>query len=382
MQTSEITGGGGKIVKIPAADINDTPFAGVRFAFCDVTPELAAEWLKHNRRNRKVKDTTVEAYAMDMRNGAWQATHQGVAFDPAGNLIDGQHRLQGIVQARRPVLMVVSHGWPAVLEKRKTMDAVDRGATRSLADQLHLQHDVPHREAARVVQICNALAAACFGVTRVSKSTTDTILSVYGLYKNEIAWVMANPLQQHGLKQATVAACLAMARAVWADKTEDAMQRLTTGENLTKENPILALRNWLMGAGAREENTIVRLAIFHHLAAFVDGKSCATLVTTSSAAYVRILKLHQVRVEKICAWYSRPLPECLATASKKPAANASPVSPEAIKVGESLANCFTSTDLRARTDDNAGQWLLVWLNRGWIESAGSNQFRKTDKFGK
>ena len=118
MQTSEITGGGGKIVKIPAADINDTPFAGVRFAFCDVTPELAAEWLKHNRRNRKVKDTTVEAYAMDMRNGAWQTTHQGVAFDLAGNLIDGQHRLRGIVQARRPVLMVVSHGWPAVLEKR------------------------------------------------------------------------------------------------------------------------------------------------------------------------------------------------------------------------------------------------------------------------
>lgn len=370
-------------MKIPFADIRATPFANVRFTFCLVTPELAADWLKANLKNRRLKEKTVDAYAMDVRNGAWLTTHQGIAFDEDGNLIDGQHRLQAIVRAKRAVLILVTTGWPRVSEKRKTMDAVDRGVNRSLADQLHLQHDIAPRDAMNVVRICNGIAAASFGLSRVAKSTTDTILAVFALYKTEITWLLANPITQDGLKQSTVAACLVMARSVWADKTADALNRLQTGENLTRENPILQLRNWLMGDGKHEDNVVIGRAVFYHLAAFVDGKSTPFIIINSDVAYIRILKLHKVRVEKICAIYNQSLPEILQTVEDKPKATAIAAnSPEAVKIGESLPVIFSSTDMMARTDGNSGQWLMVWLKKKWIESAGVNQFRKLEGFGK
>jgi hypothetical protein len=371
-------------VNFPAANIKDTPFAHVKFAFVNITPELAADWLKANRKNRKLKDRTVEAYGMDMKNGAWLTTHQGIAFDDDDNLIDGQHRLMGVVQSKTAVLMLVTRGWPAGGGKRKTMDAVDRGVQRSLPDQLHLQHDIERRDAGKVVQICNAVAAACAGMVRVHKSTTDTVLAVFAIYKPEIQWFLANPITQHGLKQATVAACMVMGRSVWADKTDDALKRLQTGENLTRENPLLHLRNWLMGAGGDEYADLVRRVTFHHLAAFVDGKAVPQICLNSELALNRVLKLHQVRVEKICAIYGQTLPAALraAAADEVKPVKVSAKSPEAIKIGWTLNEVFTSTDLVARVDDVGGQWLLVWLNAGWIVSAGVGQFRKTEKFGK
>lgn len=371
-------------MKIPAAEIKNTPFAAVRFTFVQVTPELAADWLMANHRNRKLREDAVNGYVLDMKNGAWMTTHQGIAFDDADNLIDGQHRLQALVRAKSPVLMLVSSGWPAEKEKRKTMDAVDRGRARTLADQLHLQHDVPKKQAGEVVKICNALAAAAFGLSRVSKSTTDTILAVFALYKPEINWWLANPITQTGVRQTTVAACLIMARAHWEDKTADALGRLQTGENLTRENPLLHLRNWLTSDGSREENALVRQVTFHHLAAFVDGKALPQIVVNSNAAYIRVCKIHKVRIEKICAIYGQPLPVILAEKTdevKKPVA-AGPFSETALKIGESLSDLFSSTDLMARTEENASQWLLPWLRKKWIESAGVRQYRKTAEFGK
>jgi hypothetical protein len=184
-------------MKIPTLVIKGTPLSEVKLSFCRVTPELAAEWLNRNPKNRRVKKKTVDAYAMDMRNGAWLPTHQGIAFDATGKLLDGQHRLLAIVQSKHPVTMLVTHGWPpANGGKHKTMDAVDRGVARSLADQLHLQHGIEPKEAARVVQICNGIASAASGSSRVLKSTTDSILFVFKQYESEIKWVMANPTRE------------------------------------------------------------------------------------------------------------------------------------------------------------------------------------------
>ncbi len=370
-------------MKIPSADLKKTPFEAVKFTFVKVTPELAADWLHHNRKNRRLKDAMVEGYTIDMRNGAWMTTHQGIAFDADENLIDGQHRLQAIVRAKSPVLMLVTSGWPAATDKRKTMDAVDRGAARTLADQLHVQHDVDKRDAGRVVQICNALAAISFGLSRVRKSSTDTILAVFALYKKELEWVLANPIKEHGIKQSTVIACIAMGRAVWADKTSDFLNRLMTGENLAAGNPILPLRNWLMGPGSREDNALVRQVTFHHMAAFVDGQNTPQVIVNSDKAYIRIMKLHKVRVEKICAIYAQPLPDFLRSADDKPVAvkKFGPLSTEAAKIGETLSETFSSTDLMARIDGNAGQWLAIWKNQGWIDVVAMNLYRRTAKFG-
>lgn len=98
-----------------------------------ITPEIAKEYLKHNRKNRKVKPKTVETYARDMARDAFITTHQGIAFDTDGELLDGQHRLLAIVVSGKPVTMMVSRDVP-----KEAIAVTDRGVTRSIYDVMSI----------------------------------------------------------------------------------------------------------------------------------------------------------------------------------------------------------------------------------------------------
>jgi hypothetical protein len=49
-----------------------------------VSPDLAAKWLEHNTRNRKLRQSVVNKYAADMREGRWLLTGDAIAFDKNG----------------------------------------------------------------------------------------------------------------------------------------------------------------------------------------------------------------------------------------------------------------------------------------------------------
>jgi hypothetical protein len=96
-----------------------------------VTPEMAAAWLTANTANRAVRRSHAVSLARLMRAGEWRLTHQGVAFDRSGHLIDGQHRLLAIVEAGVPVEILVFVDCPD-----DTFGALDRGLKRQLRDDL------------------------------------------------------------------------------------------------------------------------------------------------------------------------------------------------------------------------------------------------------
>ena len=117
-----------------------------------VDPSLAAAWLAKNaQHNRKLKKTVVQDYAHQMKRGEWQLTHQGVAFDTRGVLIDGQHRLSAIVQANVIVPMMVTVNAPSV-----SFASLDCGVKRSVADLLALDRRlVAVLTSAEVIATCN-----------------------------------------------------------------------------------------------------------------------------------------------------------------------------------------------------------------------------------
>lgn len=79
----------------------------IRTKIVQVTPAMAKEWLSKNPKNRKLSLPLARQYASDMKHGEWKLTHQGIAFDKNGNLLDGQHRLMGIVIADVTIPMLV-----------------------------------------------------------------------------------------------------------------------------------------------------------------------------------------------------------------------------------------------------------------------------------
>lgn len=104
--------------------------ARMNFKVETITPQTAAEYLSHNApNNRRIKRAHVEMLARDMQSGEFKTTHQGIAFDKNGMLIDGQHRLQAVLMAGVPVKMVVSRNCETT-----TLTSLDRGESRTLHD--------------------------------------------------------------------------------------------------------------------------------------------------------------------------------------------------------------------------------------------------------
>lgn len=76
----------------------------------------------------------VNALANDMRKGLWRPSHQGIAFDEEGNLLDGQHRLAAIVESGVAVTLTVAIGVPS-----SSLTVLDVGRKRTVADMLAIE---------------------------------------------------------------------------------------------------------------------------------------------------------------------------------------------------------------------------------------------------
>lgn len=98
-----------------------------------ITPKQAEKYLQFNTSNRNLRKSLVSQYARDMTNGKWRLTHQGVAFNCDGTLLDGQHRLKAIVESGVTVQMLVARGVDS-----KNQLVMDDHAKRSAGDALTL----------------------------------------------------------------------------------------------------------------------------------------------------------------------------------------------------------------------------------------------------
>lgn len=96
-----------------------------------VTPEIAETFLSRASVNRRLDIGQVRALAETILRGEWKLTHQGIAFDKAGSLLDGQHRLHAIIEANAPAEMLVFEGL-----SQDIFPVLDTGKRRSAADTL------------------------------------------------------------------------------------------------------------------------------------------------------------------------------------------------------------------------------------------------------
>ncbi|MFF2352809.1 hypothetical protein ACFVVL_23835 [Kitasatospora sp. NPDC058115] len=129
-----------------------TPPAEITMTLTLVTPELAKEWFKRNiKHNRPISSSKVRQWRTAIDEGRWKLTHQGIAFDPDGNLIDGQHRLMAIAAGDRPVWLPVFYGVPA-----ECFAVLDINYHRSAANSLSI---AGHKNTATLAATIKLIAA-------------------------------------------------------------------------------------------------------------------------------------------------------------------------------------------------------------------------------
>jgi hypothetical protein len=101
----------------------------LRTELVHVTPDMARGWLaKQNIGNRPLSPHIVRRYVEEMKSGKWLLTHQGPAFDYTDYLIDGQHRLQAVVDSGITVPMWITYG-----ADPETFTVLDIGHKRAAA---------------------------------------------------------------------------------------------------------------------------------------------------------------------------------------------------------------------------------------------------------
>ena len=231
--------------------------AGLRSLWMEVDPATATKWHENNVRKRRISDDMVIAYARDMVNGVWIATHQGIAFNDRDELIDGQHRLNAIVMSGRTVRTMVTFGLPSVIKgaEMTTMDAVDRGRTRSVADQLTIQHGM--KNGSITAAIAMSLAGLCYG-ERTRRLSVWQTLDVFRAFEDAATWMIMHRSREHGLKSAGVLASFAFAMAtenegLWDGSTaiQKAYEQMVSGEGLRDRTAMKALRAFLTSDEAK-----------------------------------------------------------------------------------------------------------------------------------
>lgn len=159
--------------------------SGVRFEERWVSPEDAEDMLTHNERNRALRPTHVRTLTSDMVSGNYLFTGDTVKFDRTGRLIDGQHRLNGIVKSGVGQWVLVVRG----LDPR-VQAVIDAHARRSAGNALRFVF-----EDASAVETAASIARMCLMIDGMRAPTA--VSSTYANRKHSnadvVAWAEDNP---------------------------------------------------------------------------------------------------------------------------------------------------------------------------------------------
>lgn len=200
-----------------------------------VTPELAALYLANQERNRTVTQAYVKRIADDILNGRWQEEGDPLKFSEQGKLIDGQHRLNAVIEADKPQKFVVVRGY-----KKDSMAVLDIGKARS---------------AAHVGQITgldmNQTHTACINGLDLPLWNTpisvSRILEIFDLYNSGIVFACQH-IPETKLVKPTAPMRALIAKAFYYEDHQRLLEFLTTfctghAQDAIRDSSAITLRN-------------------------------------------------------------------------------------------------------------------------------------------
>jgi hypothetical protein len=222
--------------------------AQIKTEILDVTPALAMEYLRKNNHNRPISDVSVKRYAALMRGGKWDFNGEPIIIADTGTLVDGQHRLNALIDSGATIKMVVVKG-----VSESAFSTIDIGKKRTGGDALATFDPKYHKNGAILAAAVNTIIA--FGEhgvwndnSRARPSHDELIMYVKKLKGLERSIEFVQTLR--GAKKMAPLSALAALHYLFSKKDMDEAERFfhkfNTGEKLEQGDPILLLRQRLV----------------------------------------------------------------------------------------------------------------------------------------
>ena len=220
-----------------------------------VTPMMAAEFLSRvaPEKQRRLNERLVSTYAQTMRNGKWVLTHQGIAFDNAGNLCDGQHRMKAVADSGVTIQILVSSDIPEDQKGVFTFDAIDRGVQRKIGDQLNVRHGI--KNANMVAASCRIIGIIC--LRNSVRATVENTLAIYEKFGDQIDFCFSEFNAMKGFKQAALMGSLAFCMRAMPKELAPFIESVAKGENIKTGDPAYTLRNFVLSGGCNKHGGVL-----------------------------------------------------------------------------------------------------------------------------
>lgn len=216
--------------------------ANVIVELCTITPESATNWLRANQHNRPVRRRHVSFLAKQILDGHWQVNGQTIIISEDEQVLDGQHRLLAVIEAGRQIQSLVVYG-----VDEEAFKTIDTGAVRTGADALCLEMPEVNsgtlKAASTAVGWCKRLEDGRLNSTRRISNTE--IIQYIQKYPSLLQCVERLQSYQHEARPISVgigAALFEIFQRRSSDLAEDFMQKLYTGEGITREDVEWLLR--------------------------------------------------------------------------------------------------------------------------------------------
>lgn len=215
-----------------------------------VSPKLATAWLEARAPNRTIRQHAVDKYARDMKRGHWLRNGETIKFDRFGRLLDGQHRLWGVVTADVAVEFTVALG----LEP-DAMSTVDAGMPRQFADVLSIAGTPNARQLAAVARLIWSYEQVTW-TTHLAPTHTD-LAAILSRFPDLPEWVnehRAYAIERKLSQQAGFAFVTFMAHRLAPEEARCFSTRVIQGVDLRGDMPSYHLREKMLAWRAEGTN--------------------------------------------------------------------------------------------------------------------------------
>lgn len=211
----------------------------------DVTPALAAEWLTMNTHNRPKKPNKIKLFAKEMKQGFWPVTGATLCFGKSGYLLDGQNRLQAIIDSGATIRCLAVRGLDDDI-----FDVIDIGTRRTGADVLIIEgyEGFMAQIGPTAVRLASNLMA---GVLPYSKVLQPREIRFFvedhpELMDASVPFLAALPRRPAPLSHGAAAALHFLMAKIDPVAADTFMSQLFHGDNMASGDMLLNLRNYLL----------------------------------------------------------------------------------------------------------------------------------------
>lgn len=248
--------------------VSIVPGTKIQTRWTYVTPATAKLFMVANADNRTLRPKHLDRLAGDMEHDRFLVTHQGVAFDEEGRLIDGQHRLQAIIESGKSQWLMVTHGLPSLAKR-----VIDGGAKRATHDFMPGKFKSSRAAGLRIVLSVDynggefTIGSLAFGMQQITSAAIqeawedfDDIEEIAGLAQEASRNVIScgpSPLIAAGL--------------IYSNSAKDFLTGMKTMTGLDSGDPRLALLKF-RGGNQRIQTPTAAFVAIKAAKAFNQGK--------------------------------------------------------------------------------------------------------------